>query len=141
MYDKLQCKCTYSAHKTAQRHRFNPATPAVHHSLVTSHPISTSSSSPSSLLPTLTYPISLNQTTDVAIKNTTTLVGFGFSVGDFTSTVSLVATVIDALRESGGSSSEYRALVIQVETIKGALLRVQDLEVDDSQQRGLVIAL
>jgi hypothetical protein len=67
--------------------------------------------------------------------------GFRFSAGDFVSALSLVATVIDALRESGDSSSEYRALVTQLHTLESALLRVKTLEIDDSQQRDFVIAL
>ncbi|KAH8775850.1 hypothetical protein BGZ57DRAFT_953391 [Hyaloscypha finlandica] len=67
--------------------------------------------------------------------------GFRFSAGDFVSALSLVATVIDALRESGESSSEYRALVTQLHTLESALLRVKTLEIDDSQQRDFVIAL
>jgi hypothetical protein len=65
-------------------------------------------------------------------------VGFRFSAGDFISALSLVAT---ALRESGESSSEYRALVNQLHTLESALLRVKTLEIDDSQQRDFVMAL
>jgi hypothetical protein len=60
-------------------------------------------------------------------------VGFGFSVGDFIAAIELVGTVIDALRESGSSSSEYGALISQLYTLKSALLRVKRLELDDSQ--------
>lgn len=38
-------------------------------------------------------------------------VGFGFSAGDFIAAIQLVSTVIDALRDSGDSSTEYRALI------------------------------
>jgi len=68
-------------------------------------------------------------------------VGFGFSAGDFVSALSLMATVIDALRESGESSSEYKALITQLHTLQGALVRVTALEIDDAQQSDLVIAL
>jgi hypothetical protein len=37
-------------------------------------------------------------------------VGFGFSAGDFIATLSLVGTVIDALRSSGAAGAEYREL-------------------------------
>jgi hypothetical protein len=59
--------------------------------------------------------------------------GFRFSAGDFISALPLVATVIDALRESGESSSEYRDLVTRLHTLESALLRVKILEIDDSQ--------
>jgi Fungal N-terminal domain of STAND proteins len=67
-------------------------------------------------------------------------VGFGFSAGDFISALELVATVVDALRESGESSTEFRALVAQLHTLQIALESVNCLEVDDAQQ-GEVIAL
>jgi hypothetical protein len=67
-------------------------------------------------------------------------VGFGFSVGDFISALELVATVADALRDSGESSTEFRAIVTQLQTLQTALESVKSLEVDDEQQ-GEVIAL
>jgi hypothetical protein len=44
-------------------------------------------------------------------------VGFGFSAGDFISALELVATVVDALRESGESSTEFGVLVAQLTTL------------------------
>ncbi|CZR68083.1 uncharacterized protein PAC_17982 [Phialocephala subalpina] len=67
-------------------------------------------------------------------------VGFGFSAGDFIAALQLVSTVIDALRDSGDSSNEYRALVSQLFTLETALLKVKRLEVDD-EQHAEVIAL
>lgn len=67
-------------------------------------------------------------------------VGFGFSAGDFISALELVATVVDALRESGESSTEFRALVAQLTTLQTALESVNRLDIDDAQQ-GEVIAL
>jgi hypothetical protein len=67
-------------------------------------------------------------------------VGFGFSAGDFIAAIELVATVIDALRDSGDSSSEYRELVRQLYTLETALLQVKRLDIDESQ-RAEVIAL
>ncbi|CZR66941.1 uncharacterized protein PAC_16841 [Phialocephala subalpina] len=60
-------------------------------------------------------------------------VGFGFSAGDFIAALQLVSTVIDALRDSGDSSTEYRALISQLFTLEIALLTVKRLEVDDEQ--------
>lgn len=65
---------------------------------------------------------------------------FGFSAGDFISALELVGTVISALRSSGGSSSEYRALVSQLYTLETALLEVKRLELDE-EQHAQVIAL
>jgi hypothetical protein len=60
-------------------------------------------------------------------------VGFGFSVGDFISALKLVATVVDALRESGLASTEYRGLVGQLDLLETALRKVNRIELDDNQ--------
>ncbi|KAF4627334.1 hypothetical protein G7Y89_g10823 [Cudoniella acicularis] len=60
-------------------------------------------------------------------------VGFGFSAGDFIAALELVATVVDALRESGEASHKYRELVRQLYTLETALLQVKRLEFDESQ--------
>ena len=60
-------------------------------------------------------------------------VGFGFSAGDVIAALDLVTTIVSALRESGGSSAEYQALVSQLYTLETALLRVKRLEIDESQ--------
>ena len=41
-------------------------------------------------------------------------VGFGFSAGDFIAALELVTTVVNALRESGDSSTEYQSLIKQL---------------------------
>ena len=60
-------------------------------------------------------------------------VGFGFSVGDFIAGLELVATVIDALRESGGSSQRYRELISELLSLETALIQVKSLELHPSQ--------
>jgi hypothetical protein len=65
-------------------------------------------------------------------------VGFGFSAGDFIAAIELVATVIDALRDSGDASTEYRELVSQLYTLETALLRVKRLELDESQHAEVI---
>lgn len=65
-------------------------------------------------------------------------VGFGFSAGDFIAALELVATVIDALRDSGDASSEYRELIRQLYTLETALIRVKRLELDPSQNSGVI---
>jgi hypothetical protein len=65
-------------------------------------------------------------------------VGFGFSAGDFISALELVSTIVGCLRESGSSSSEYRALISQFYTLETALLRVKALKLDDSQHAEVV---
>jgi Fungal N-terminal domain of STAND proteins len=57
---------------------------------------------------------------------------FGFSIGDFLAALQLVGTVIDALRESGPASREYRDLLQQLYALETALLRVKRLEADDA---------
>jgi len=65
-------------------------------------------------------------------------VNFGFSAVDFFAAIELVATVIDALRESGDAGSEYREIVRQLYSLETALLRVKRLEVDPAQNSELV---
>lgn len=65
---------------------------------------------------------------------------FGFSVGDFIAALELVGTVVNALRESGGSGPEYRELVSQLHSLETALLQVKQLELDE-EQRSEYIAL
>jgi hypothetical protein len=60
-------------------------------------------------------------------------VGFGFSAGDFIAALKIVGTVIDALRNSGESSAEYRSLIEQLYTLESSLLGVKRLELDESQ--------
>jgi hypothetical protein len=60
------------------------------------------------------------------------------SVSNFISALGLVATVIDALCESGESFAEFRSLVAQLETLQVALESVNCLEVDDAQLGGVV---
>ena len=59
-------------------------------------------------------------------------IGFGFSAGDFIVALNLVSTVIDALRDSGDASLEYRELVRELYTLEQALLRVKRIELDES---------
>ncbi|KAL3417993.1 vegetative cell wall protein gp1 [Phlyctema vagabunda] len=65
-------------------------------------------------------------------------VGFGFSAGDFIAALQLVGTVIDALRNSGDSSTEYRTLIEQLYTLQSALLGVKRLELDDSHHEEVI---
>jgi len=64
---------------------------------------------------------------------TTMSVGFGFSAGDFIAGLELVATIIDALRESGDSSRRYRELISELYSLETALLQVKRLELHESQ--------
>jgi hypothetical protein len=65
-------------------------------------------------------------------------VGFGFSAGDFIAAINLVSTVVNALRETGDSSGEYRELMGQLYTLETALLRVKRLDLDESQQAEII---
>ncbi|ESZ93230.1 hypothetical protein SBOR_6386 [Sclerotinia borealis F-4128] len=76
----------------------------------------------------------LKETLAVSKKLAQMSAGFGFSVGDFIAAIDLVATVIDALRESGNCSSEFREIVRQLDTLEDTLRRVKRLELNDSQQ-------
>ena len=60
-------------------------------------------------------------------------VAFGFSAGDFIAALNLVGTVIDALRDSGDASLEYRELIRELYTLEQGLFRVKRIELDESQ--------
>ncbi|MCJ1291886.1 hypothetical protein MMC34_003434 [Xylographa carneopallida] len=60
-------------------------------------------------------------------------VGFGFSAGDFIAALTLVGTVIDALREAGGVDTGYRELLGQLYTLETALIRVKRLDFEEVQ--------
>jgi len=65
---------------------------------------------------------------------------FGFSVGDFITTLELVATVIDALRDSGDASSQNREILRELHSLETALIHVKRLDVAD-ELKAEVIAL
>ena len=52
-------------------------------------------------------------------------VGFGFSVGDFVSGISLVRNLIKALQDSGGSSREYLELIAELRSLENAFVQVK----------------
>jgi hypothetical protein len=76
--------------------------------------------------------------TTVVTSDSPMSVGFGFSAGDFIAALELVATVIDALRDSGDSSTEYRELISQLLTLETALIAVKRIELDDVQHAEVV---
>lgn len=59
---------------------------------------------------------------------------FGFSVGDFIAALQLVASVIDAVRDSRGSGPEYRELINELYALETALLQVKQLELEEEQR-------
>ena len=60
------------------------------------------------------------------------VVPFGFSFGDFVDGLQLLNTVVAALRETGGASSEFEYTVIELENIDSILCRVQGFQATDS---------
>ena len=62
-------------------------------------------------------------------------VGFGFSVGDFISALNLVGTVIDSLRTSGSSSTQYRSLISELYVLEDTLIRVKRLDHTQNSER------
>jgi hypothetical protein len=57
---------------------------------------------------------------------------FGFSAGDFITALELVATVIDALRDTGRAATQYRGVLKQIHSLQTALVAVQTLDIDES---------
>ncbi|KAL8917714.1 MAG: hypothetical protein Q9172_005708 [Xanthocarpia lactea] len=53
---------------------------------------------------------------------------FGFSVGDFISTINLIRKITKALQKTGGASSEYQDAVVELNGLEHALEQLQALE-------------
>jgi hypothetical protein len=53
---------------------------------------------------------------------------FGFSVGDFLAAACLIEQTVSALREAGGSSSQYRHLILELNALGHILQDVDRLE-------------
>ncbi|KAF2494846.1 hypothetical protein BU16DRAFT_49669 [Lophium mytilinum] len=60
---------------------------------------------------------------------------FGFSVGDFISALNLTRELIRSLKDSGGSSTEYRDLIGELRSLKRALVEVKRLDLAESLRR------
>jgi hypothetical protein len=53
---------------------------------------------------------------------------FGFSVGDFIAVGKLIADITSCLKEAGGSKSEYRDVVLELECLRKALVHLDRLQ-------------
>ncbi|KAF2802488.1 uncharacterized protein BDZ99DRAFT_551327 [Mytilinidion resinicola] len=60
---------------------------------------------------------------------------FGFSVGDFVSALNLTRELIRALKDSVGSSTDYRDLIRELRSLKRVLTEVKRLDLDESLKR------
>jgi hypothetical protein len=58
--------------------------------------------------------------------------GFGFSVGDFITAIKLLWSIVDAVKECGESTAEYRGLVEDLWHLETAFTQVTRLEFDES---------
>jgi hypothetical protein len=55
---------------------------------------------------------------------------FGYSVGDFVTVTELITAVIGALRESGGSKSDYQEIIRELEGLDGAIRPLKNVTND-----------
>ena len=53
---------------------------------------------------------------------------FGFAVGDFVSTIALIARVSKALKDTGGAASEYQQITIELESLQRILQHLERLQ-------------
>jgi hypothetical protein len=53
---------------------------------------------------------------------------FGFSVGDFISATMLIKDIVVCLKASGGSSSEYQELMLELDGLRLALTKIEYLQ-------------
>jgi hypothetical protein len=56
---------------------------------------------------------------------------FGFAVGDFLTAGKLIAQVICALRDAGGSKQQYQRLVLELHVLQASLEGVEKLDGPD----------
>ena len=59
---------------------------------------------------------------------------FGFSVGDFIAGISLLHTLVSALREHGDAREECGELLHELEALEAALMQVQQLVAEDTKK-------
>ncbi|KAL8966691.1 MAG: hypothetical protein Q9197_005846 [Variospora fuerteventurae] len=57
--------------------------------------------------------------------------GFGFSVGDLVMGLKLIKQSIEALEDTKGSSADYQALSLEIDSLKNGLEAVEDLRLDE----------
>jgi hypothetical protein len=53
---------------------------------------------------------------------------FGFSVGDFVTATTLIKDIVLCLKASGGSSSEYQELMLELDGLRLALTKIEHLQ-------------
>lgn len=59
---------------------------------------------------------------------------FGWSVGDVVATIQLVVKITNALQDSTGSSSQYRGIINELNSLNSALVKVKDIRLEGPQQ-------
>jgi hypothetical protein len=68
-------------------------------------------------------------------------VPFGFSVGDFIATLGLIRDVVDALRESAGSSTTFQTLMRELYSLERAMLDVNGLQPSSPEMEARLSAI
>ena len=53
---------------------------------------------------------------------------FGFSAGDFLSAAILIKDIVKCLKSSGGSTSEYQELMLELDGLQSALTKIEHLK-------------
>jgi hypothetical protein len=53
---------------------------------------------------------------------------FGFSLGDFSAATTLIKDIVQCLKASGGSSSEYQELMLELDGLRLALTKIEHLQ-------------
>lgn len=59
---------------------------------------------------------------------------FGFSAGDFIAAATLVKDIVVCLKDTGGSASEYQELMLELDTLRLALDKIEHLNVSEERQ-------
>ncbi|KAI9865708.1 MAG: hypothetical protein M1813_002166 [Trichoglossum hirsutum] len=59
---------------------------------------------------------------------------FGFSIGDFVNSLSVIKDLIDALQDASGARADYHELVAELRGLERGLIAIQELNINEDQQ-------
>ncbi|KAI9712380.1 MAG: hypothetical protein M1820_001593 [Bogoriella megaspora] len=62
-------------------------------------------------------------------------VPFGISIGDFIASIDITVRIVNALKDCTGSSKEYQGVIRELESLRLALVEVQNVKTDDPQTK------
>ncbi|KAI9692915.1 MAG: hypothetical protein M1822_004910 [Bathelium mastoideum] len=68
-------------------------------------------------------------------------VPFGISIGDFIALINVTVTIVNALKDSTGSTKEYQDVVRELESLSLALINVRDIKTDRTELKAALTSV